>query len=109
MAATFTWTIATCERNASDGGVIMVHWRCNASETVGTGDDAITHSAASYGTQGLTPDASASDFVAYDSLTEDGVKAWIWAADVDKDAIQTSLQAQIDEFITPPTATGVPW
>ena len=109
MVATFTWTIATCERNASDGGVIMVHWRCNASETVGTGDDAITHSAASYGTQGLTPDASASDFVAYDSLTEDGVKAWIWAADVDKDAIQTSLQAQIDEFITPPTATGVPW
>jgi 5,10-methenyltetrahydromethanopterin hydrogenase len=109
MAATFTWTIATCERNVSDGGVIVAHWRCNAEETVGAGDDAITHSAASYGTQSLTPDASADGFVPYDSLTEDTVKAWIWAEDVDKDAIENSLQQQINEFITPPTATGVPW
>ena len=109
MAATFNWTIATCERNMADGGVTTVHWRCDASETVGTGDDAVTHSASSYGTQGLTPDASDAGFVAYDSLTEDGVKAWIWAADVDKDAIQTSLQAQIDESKTPTTGTGVPW
>jgi hypothetical protein len=76
---------------------------------VGTGDDAVTHSASSYGTQGLTPDPDDAGFVAYDSLTEDGVKAWIWAADVDKDAIQTSLQAQIDELKTPTTGTGVPW
>jgi len=109
MAATFNWTIATCERTLSDGGITMVHWRCDATETVGSGDDAVVHSASSYGTQGLTPDASASDFVAYDSLTEDGVKAWIWAADVDKDAIQTSLQAQIDLSKTPTTGTGVPW
>lgn len=109
MAATFNWNIATCERNMADGGVTMVHWRCDASETVGTGDDAVTHSASSYGTQGLTPDTSASDFVAYDSLTEDGVKAWIWAADVDQSAIETGLQAQIDEAKTPTTGTGVPW
>jgi hypothetical protein len=93
----------------SDGGITMVHWRCDATETVGSGDDAVVHNASSYGTQGLTPDADASDFVAYDSLTEDGVKAWIWAADVDKDAIQTSLQAQIDDSKTPTTGTGVPW
>ena len=110
MAATFNWTIATCERNMADGGVTMVHWRCDASETVGTGDDAVTHSASSYGTQGLTPDPSDAGFVAYDSLTEDGVKAWIWAADVDKDPqFETSLQAQIDELKTPTTGTGVPW
>ena len=108
MAATFNWNIATCERNMADGGVTMVHWRCDASETVGTGDDAVTHSASSYGTQGLNHDTSANDFVAYDSLTEDGVKAWIWAADVDQTAIETSLQAQIDEAKTPTTGTGVP-
>ena len=109
MAATFNWNIATCERNISDGGVTVVHWRCDASETVGTGDDAVTHSASSYGTQGLTPDPSDAGFVAYDSLTEDGVKAWIWAADVDQTAIETGLQAQIDEAKTPTTGTGVPW
>lgn len=109
MAATFNWTIATCERNMADGGVTMVHWRCDASETVGTGDDAVTHSASSYGTQGLTPDPSDSGFVAYDSLTEDTVKGWIWAADVDQSAIEASLQAQIDESKTPTTGTGVPW
>lgn len=109
MAATFNWNIATCERNVADGGVTVVHWRCNATETVGTGDDAITHSASSYGTQGLTPDADAEGFVAYDSLTEDTVKGWIWAADVDQTVIETALQAQIDELKTPVTSTGVPW
>ena len=109
MAATFTWTIATTERTLSDGGINVVHWRCDASEVVGTGDDAVTHSASSYGTQGLTPDATDSGFVAYDSLTEDTVKGWIWAADVDQSATETSLQAQIDLSKTPTTGTGVPW
>jgi len=109
MAATFNWSIATCERNMADGGVTVVHWRCDASETVGTGDDAVTHSASSYGTQGLTPDPSDSGFVAYDSLTEATVKGWIWAADVDQTAIENSLQAQINELKTPTTGTGVPW
>ena len=109
MAATFTWTISTCERNTSDGGITVVHWRCDAEETVGTGDDAVSHSASSYGTQSLTPDPSAGDFIAYNSVTEANVKDWIWAADVDKDAIQTSLQAQIEELKAPVTSTGVPW
>ena len=30
-----TWTISTMERNTSDGGVIVAHWRVNDSETVG--------------------------------------------------------------------------
>ena len=29
-----TWTISTMERNTSDGGVIVAHWRVNDSETV---------------------------------------------------------------------------
>jgi len=109
MAATFNWTISTCERNTSDGGITVAHWRCHAEETVGTGDDAVTHSASSYGTQSFTPDSSASDFIAYDSVTEDTVKAWIWAADVDQSAIESSLQAQIEELKAPVTSTGVPW
>ena len=40
--ATFTWTIPTCEHVIADGGINVVHWRCNATQTEGTGDDAVT-------------------------------------------------------------------
>jgi hypothetical protein len=30
-----TWTIAQLERNTSDGGVVVAHWRATATETVG--------------------------------------------------------------------------
>ena len=77
MAATFEWTVAQLERNLADGGVIVAHWRCTASD----GD----YSASSYGTAGFTPDASAPGFVAYDALTEADVLGWVWES-VDKDA-----------------------
>ena len=70
-----TWTIANLERNLADGGVTVAHWRVTESETVG--DDTFT--ASSYGTVGFTPDADASDFVAYDSLTEEVVMGWVHA------------------------------
>jgi len=102
---TFNWTVAQLERELSDGGVIVAHWRCTASETVG--ED--TFSASSYGTCGFTPDASAPGFVAYDSLTEATVLGWVWADGVDKDAIEAALQAKIDADKNPVTAAGVPW
>ena len=30
---TTTWTIAQLERTLDDGGVVVAHWRANASET----------------------------------------------------------------------------
>jgi len=100
-----TWTIATLERNTdSDQGVIVAHWRVTEEETVGDN----TYTASSYGTCGFTPDPSASDYIAYGDLTEADVIGWVHA-DVDKDAIEASLQANIDGQITPATATGVPW
>jgi len=104
-----TWTISTLERNTdSDQGVIVAHWRVTETETVGTGDDAVTYTASSYGTCGFTPDPSASDYIAYADLTESDVIGWV-QAEVDQDAIEASLQANIDEQITPATANGVPW
>ena len=97
---TFNWTISTLERELSDGGVIVAHWRCTASD----GD----FSASSYGTAGFTPDASAAGFVAYDSLTEADVLGWVWDA-VDRDATEAALQAKIDADKNPTTAAGVPW
>jgi hypothetical protein len=105
MSATMNWTISTLERELADGGVIVAHWRCTASETVG--ED--TFSASSYGTAGFTYDASAPDFVPYDQLTEEQVLGWLWADGVDKDATEAALQANIDDQKNPVTSAGVPW
>ena len=99
-----TWTIANLERNVSDGGVTVAHWRVTESETVG--ED--TYTASSYGTCGFTPDASASDFIAYAELTESTVLGWVHA-DVDKDATEAALTANIAEQKTPTSADGMPW
>jgi len=97
------------ERTLDDNGVIVCHWRANASETVGTGDDAVTYSASSYGTCGFTPDPSSSDWVAYDDITEDLALSWCFDSGVDKDAIEASLAAKIELDKNPTQASGVPW
>ena len=105
------WQISQMERTLSDpaDGVIVAHWRANASETVGTGDDAVTYSATNYGTCGFTPDPSSSDWVDYDSISEDLALSWCFDSGVDKDAIEASLQANIDLQKNPTQASGVPW
>ena len=95
-----TWTISTLERELSDGGVIVAHWRATAVD----GD----FSASNYGTVGFTPDPSASGFIAYDSLTEADVIGWV-QAEVDQDAIEASLAAKIEADKNPTQAAGVPW
>ena len=94
------WTIAQLERNTDGNGVVVAHWR--ASDVDGD------HSGSSYGTCGFTPDATAEGYVAYDSLTEADVIAWV-KADVDADAIEESIAAQITASKEPVTAAGVPW
>ena len=95
-----TWTISTLERELSDGGVIVAHWRA----TLVDGE----HSASSYGTCGFTPDPSSPDWVAYDSITEDMALGWCWA-ELDKDAIEASLAAKIELDKNPTQGVGVPW
>ena len=113
MSATFNWVISTLERDLQpedmDGAVIVAHWRCNAEQTEGTGDDAVTYNATSYGTCGFSPDPSSPSYVAYDSITEDMALGWCFDSGVDKDSIEASLQANIDGQINPTQASGVPW
>ena len=98
---TTTWTIAQLERTLDDGGVVVAHWRATATD----GD----FSASSYGTCGFTPDPSSSDWVDYDSITEEVALGWCFANGVDKDVIEASLAANIEAQKNPTQASGVPW
>jgi hypothetical protein len=94
-----TWTISTLERNTDDG-VVVAHWR--ASDADGE------HTGSSYGTCGFTPDADADGYTAYADITESQVIGWV-KADVDADAIEASIAAQIADSKAPAISTGVPW
>ena len=96
-----TWTIGTLERNVEDGGVVVAHWRASLVD----GD----FSASSYGTCGFTPDPSSSDWVSYDSISEELALSWCWSDGVDKNAIEASLAANIELQKNPTQASGVPW
>ena len=95
------WTIGTLERNVADGGVVVAHWRASLVD----GD----FSASSYGTCGFTPDPSSSDWVDYDSISEELALSWCWSDGVDKDAIEASLAANIELQKNPTQASGTPW
>ena len=98
------WTIAQLERNTTDNGVIVAHWRVSKEETVGD----VTYTASSYGTCGFSPDPTSPSFVPYEDLTEADVLAWVYES-VDKDATEAALTANIEEQKNPVTETGLPW
>ncbi len=108
------WNVVALDRAPTEGSLAdvikTVHWTAQDSETVGSGDDAVTHTGSSYGSVGLG-DADASDFTAYASVTKDNAVAWAKAA-LGSDqvtSIETGIAAQITESKTPTSKTGVPW
>ena len=98
-----TWTIATLERNTSDDGVVIAHWR--ASDVDGE------HSGSSYGTCGFTPDSTASGYTAFADITEAQAIEWVKASMGEEavEALESSIAAQIAESKAPATTAGVPW
>lgn len=95
------WKINTLEyTNDSDKGVITAHWDCSKvdGEYVGR----------CYGAESFSPDPSSKDYIAYADLTEETVLGWIYAK-IDKDAVEASVQAQIDGQLSPTTLKGLPW
>ena len=101
------WSIAQLERNTTDNGVIVAHWRCNTEETVGD----VTYTASSYGTCGFNPDPASPNFVAYEDLTEADVLQWVYAelGAEQLAAIEDGLSANIEEQKAPQTLVGTPW
>jgi hypothetical protein len=93
------FTISTLESN-TDGGVTVAHWQVSKT----SGD----YTATSYGTVGFTPDADAEGYVAYDSLTEADVIAWVQES-LDTEALEASLDADLAEQASPSVTVGTPW
>ena len=106
-----TWTISTLERNSSDDGVVVAHWRASDIEAVGTDDDAVTHSGSSYGTCGFTPDAEAEGYTAYEDITEDMAIGWVKDSMGEEavTGVEDSIAAQIAELKAPAISVGTPW
>lgn len=92
-----TWTITQLERNASDGFVTTVHY--NISKEDGE------YSASTYGTIGFEQSDS---FKPFDQLTETEVVQWV-KDKLDEQAVEASLQSQIDAKKNPVSVTGLPW
>ena len=105
MAITKTWEINTLERDLSDGYVTKVIYRVK-----GLSDS--EEKARATGEVNFTkPSSLPSDFVAYDSLTSSKVLGWV-STTLGTDevtAIETALETEVTEAITPTTAAGVPW
>jgi hypothetical protein len=92
-----TYTISQLDRQTSDGLVTTAHYTVNAVDG--------EHTAGSYGTVGFE---RGDTFIAYESLTEAQVIAWV-KDKLDVEAIEASLSAQIESLKNPVTATGTPW
>ena len=100
MAVTYDWTIPTCEHDIASGGINVIHWRCTGVD----GDN----SASSYGTVGLTPDPSSSDFVAYANVTEAMAQGWVWDS-VSQADTEAAIADKINAMANPTEASGTPW
>jgi len=98
-----TWTISTLERNTSDDGVVVAHWRVIEVD----GD----HLGSSYGTCGFTPDAEAEGYTAYADITEAQAIGWVKESIGEEGvtAIEDSIAAQLAEKKAPAISVGTPW
>ena len=115
MAVTKTWGIVAMDSAPTEGSlsdvVKTVHWTCTGTETVGSGESAVTYTSSSYGCVGLAA-ADSSSFTEFASITKDNAIAWAQAA-IGTDgvtSIETGLEDNITEQKTPSIESKpLPW
>ena len=106
MAITKTWEINTLERDLSDGYVTKVIYRVKGLS------DSEEKARATGSVEFIKPESGLpSDFIAYDSLTSSTVLGWLTTSLGSEKVkeIEASLEAAVNEAITPTAAAGVPW
>jgi hypothetical protein len=88
--------------------VITADWRCNGTETTGSGDTEKSYSGTCYGSCSFAPPSDS--FTPYDQLTEAQVLDWCYANGVDQAAIEANVSLQIQNQIDPPVVVlPLPW
>ena len=107
MANTYSWQINALDTYPSQEDltdvVYNIHWGLTATSDQ-TDADGNAYMASSIGTQTVeAPDAT--DYTAFEDLTQEIVEAWLEASDLDVDTIKATLDAQIVEKITPTSVT----
>ena len=105
MTVTYTWSVLQMNADPQADGetdvVFTVHWTLSGTDG--------TYSGSSYGSVGVTVDASA-PFTPYADLTQDQVLGWVWTSGVDKDATEAGVATQIANQVNPPVVTPpLPW
>ena len=105
MAITKTWEINTLERDLTDGYVTKVIYRVKGLS------DSVEKSRLTGEVTFTKPDSLPSDFVAFAKLDASTVLGWVQdtLGSTEVAAMETTLEAQVNEVLTPTTASGVPW
>jgi hypothetical protein len=109
---TILWLIERLLVKPTEGSntdvVITADWRCNGTETTGSGDTEKTYSGTCYGSCSFAPPSGS--FTPYEDLTQDQVLGWCYANGVDKSAIEANVTLQIQNQINPPVVSlPLPW
>ena len=105
MVITKTWEINTMERDVSDGFVTKVIFRVK-----GISDS--EEKARETGEVNFTkPESLPSDFIEFAKLEASTVLTWVKTAlgTDEVAAIETKLEAAVNEVLTPTSISGVPW
>ena len=105
MAVTKTWEINTMERDVSDGYVTKVIYRVKGMS------DSVEKARKTGEVLYYKPSSLQSDFVEFSKLDASTVLSWVKTTlgNDEVSAIETSLEAEVNEIVTPTTAVGVPW
>lgn len=96
MATQITWKITQLDRKTADGFVTTAHWTCTGVDGEFFGS---VYSTCSFEGELTVP---------YEQLTEAIVLSWVWEQ-VDKEATESAVVAQIEAQKNPVTASGTPW
>jgi hypothetical protein len=99
------WTIHQLERKSNDGFVVNVHWRYSMTDTDESGK---TYYADTYSVASYNQDPETEDYIPYEELTKDIVVGWVKES-IDLEAIEQSLEDQIEAQKNPPILKGLPW
>jgi len=114
MAQTTVWQVLDMKRASGTGAVDTVYWECRVQDDTHTECQALEA-----GKLRLTPDTSASDFIAYASLKESDVLGWIYKSLIEGDETADEAKARIEKVrqdkVTAQVArktseaSGMPW